>query len=77
MEAKLLGSVMKHSRSWDQLIPEYQGVFIVVTKTLENDFVMNCRIIQSDQNAQMAFHIHKALGYALDVSDKTCREFNV
>jgi len=24
------------------------------------------RIIQSDQNAQMAFHIHKALGYALD-----------
>ena len=26
------------------------------------------RIIQSDQNAQMAFHIHKALGYALDVS---------
>jgi hypothetical protein len=27
------------------------------------------RIIQSDQNAQMAFHIHKALGYALDVSE--------
>ena len=25
------------------------------------------RIIQNDQNAQMAFHIHKALGYALDV----------
>ena len=27
------------------------------------------RIIQSDHNAQMAFHIHKALGYALDVGN--------
>ena len=44
---------------------------------LESDFLMNFRIIQSDQNAQMAFHIHKALGYALDVSDKLCGEFNV
>ena len=48
-----------------------------VETILENDFVMNCRIIQSDQNAQMAFHIHKALGYALDVSDKLYGEFNV
>ena len=48
-----------------------------VETILENDFVMTCRIIQSDQNAQMAFHIHKALGYALDVSDKLCGEFNV
>ena len=44
---------------------------------LESDFLMNFRIIQNDQNAQMAFHIHKALGYALDVSDKLYREFNV
>ena len=29
------------------------------------------RIIQSDHNAQMAFHIHKALGYALDVGDES------
>ena len=26
------------------------------------------KLIQSDQNAQMAYHIHKALGFALEVS---------
>ena len=25
------------------------------------------KIVQSDQNAQMAYHIHKALGFALEV----------
>ena len=50
---------------------------VIVRKILENDFVLDCRIIQSDQNAQMAFHIHKALGYALDVSDTLYGEFNV
>ena len=35
------------------------------------------RIIQSDNNAQMAFHIHKALGYALDVgSSRLCDKNN-
>ena len=29
------------------------------------------KLIQSDQNAQMAYHIHKALGFALEVS---CRQ---
>ena len=28
------------------------------------------KIIQTDQNAQMAYHIHKALGFALEVGNK-------
>ena len=31
------------------------------------------KIVQSDQNAQMAYHIHKALGFALEVRHTTVR----
>ena len=30
------------------------------------------KIVQSDQNAQMAYHIHKALGFALEVESECC-----
>ena len=30
------------------------------------------KIIQTDQNAQMAYHVHKALGFALEVRNTVC-----
>ena len=30
------------------------------------------KIIQTDQNAQMAYHVHKALGFALEVRCTVC-----
>lgn len=35
------------------------------------------RIIQNDGNAQMAFHIHKALGYALEVRFQNLEVYTV
>ena len=34
------------------------------------------KIIQTDQNAQMAYHIHKALGFALEVKTTVIEYYN-